>query len=64
MEGGLQSDTTASSAYTSLAKPVSLLVQRVGLHYHLLQLMGGVTVDAVLLQVRISWPRYNMKKNN
>lgn len=36
--------------YMSLAESVTLLVQGVGLNDHLLQLMGGITVDAVLLR--------------
>lgn len=38
-------------SHVSFAQSMSLLVQWVGLHYHLLQFMGGVTVDAVLLQL-------------
>ena len=40
----------SSGTTHSFAEAVLLLVQRVGLNYHLLQLMGGVTVDAVLLE--------------
>lgn len=40
----------SSGTTHSFAEAVLLLVQRVGLHYHLLQLVGGVTVDAVLLE--------------
>lgn len=40
----------SSGTTHSFAESVLLLVQRVRLHYHLLQLMGGVTVDAVLLE--------------
>lgn len=37
-------------AYVSFAQPMSLFVERIWLHDHFLQLVGGVTVDAVLLE--------------
>ena len=36
-------------AHISPGQAVLFLVQRIGLHNHFLQLVGGVTVDAVLL---------------
>ena len=39
--------------YLSLAEPCGLFMERVGLHNHLLQLVGGVAVDAILLLGRI-----------